>query len=249
MQQGAVNEARAAFRRGALGDALAMLDEMVRKGEERGSPAAARQAASSVGSRAAMYIGDFARAEAFAVAYPSPGLRAEVPALCQAYGGESDQPRKVLGIRMAELRIGTEQGEAGTEQVFALLEIATVLRAKDDAGTILRHLEPAKDHLPLLPRTTGYSYKRLLGDAATLVGNVEQARSFYQRAVADCLKTQHRPEGVLARLGLAEVLLDHYPAERSEAMGQLDAAIAEFRDMKMQPSLERALKRKEILGA
>ena len=32
-------------------------------------------------------------------------------------------------------------------------------------------------------------------------------------------------------------------------MAHLDAAIAEFRDMKMQPSLERAFKRKEILKA
>jgi len=30
---------------------------------------------------------------------------------------------------------------------------------------------------------------------------------------------------------------------------QLDFAIGEFRDMKMQPSLERALRQKEILGA
>ena len=34
-----------------------------------------------------------------------------------------------------------------------------------------------------------------------------------------------------------------------EALEHLDFAIAEFRDMKMQPSLERALRHKEILGA
>ena len=45
------------------------------------------------------------------------------------------------------------------------------------------------------------------------------------------------------------MLLEHYPKERAEAMGHLDFAIAEFRDMKMQPSLERALKRKDILKA
>ena len=46
-----------------------------------------------------------------------------------------------------------------------------------------------------------------------------------------------------------ELLLEHYPEEKSEALGHLDFAIGEFRDMKMQPSLERALKHKEILGA
>ena len=45
------------------------------------------------------------------------------------------------------------------------------------------------------------------------------------------------------------MLLDHYPAERAEALQHLETAIGEFRDMKMQPSLERVLKRKEILVA
>ena len=48
---------------------------------------------------------------------------------------------------------------------------------------------------------------------------------------------------------LAELLLEHYLKELAEAPEHLDFAIAEFRDMKMQPSLERALKHKEILGA
>ena len=36
---------------------------------------------------------------------------------------------------------------------------------------------------------------------------------------------------------------------RREAMEHLDFAIAEFREMKMQPSLERALRHKELLKA
>ncbi len=38
-------------------------------------------------------------------------------------------------------------------------------------------------------------------------------------------------------------------AQRTEALTHLDFAIAEFRDMKMQPSLERALRHKELLKA
>ena len=58
-----------------------------------------------------------------------------------------------------------------------------------------------------------------------------------------------RPELALSRLGLAELLLDHYPDEHAEAIEHLDFAINEFQDMKMQPSLERALRRKQLLGA
>jgi hypothetical protein len=51
-----------------------------------------------------------------------------------------------------------------------------------------------------------------------------------------------RPELALTRLQLAELLLEHYPEERAAALEHLDFVINEFRQMKMQPSLERALK-------
>ncbi|HEY94383.1 MAG TPA: hypothetical protein G4O15_05545, partial [Dehalococcoidia bacterium] len=47
----------------------------------------------------------------------------------------------------------------------------------------------------------------------------------------------------------AELLLDQYPDEKAEAIDHLDFSIKEFREMKMQPSLERALRRKDILKA
>ena len=58
-----------------------------------------------------------------------------------------------------------------------------------------------------------------------------------------------RPEIALTRLDLAELLLEHYPEERAEALAHLDFAIAEFREMKMAPSMERALKHKGLLKA
>jgi hypothetical protein len=58
-----------------------------------------------------------------------------------------------------------------------------------------------------------------------------------------------RPELALTRLQLAELLLEHYPQEKSDAIAHLDFAIPEFREMKMQPSLERALRHKQTLKA
>ena len=58
-----------------------------------------------------------------------------------------------------------------------------------------------------------------------------------------------RPELALSRLELAELLLEHYPQEKSEAISHLDFVIPEFRDMKMNTYLERALRHKEILKA
>jgi len=45
------------------------------------------------------------------------------------------------------------------------------------------------------------------------------------------------------------MLLEHHPQERAEVLERLGFAIAEFRDMKMQPALERALRREDILKA
>ena len=64
-----------------------------------------------------------------------------------------------------------------------------------------------------------------------------------------CTKKKFRPELALSRLELAELLLQHFPQEKSEAIVHLDFVIPEFRDMKMNTYLERALRHKEILKA
>jgi hypothetical protein len=53
----------------------------------------------------------------------------------------------------------------------------------------------------------------------------------------------------LTRVQLTELLLEQYPKEKSEAIAHLDFVILEFRDMKMNTYLERALRHKEILKA
>jgi tetratricopeptide (TPR) repeat protein/ribosomal protein L40E len=90
---------------------------------------------------------------------------------------------------------------------------------------------------------------RHLGAAAALLGRSDEARKHYQKAIKDCSEMRFRPELALTRLQLAELLLEHYPDEKIEALEHLDFAIKEFRDMKMQPSLERALRHKDILKA
>jgi tetratricopeptide (TPR) repeat protein len=90
---------------------------------------------------------------------------------------------------------------------------------------------------------------RHLGGAAALLGRHDEARQHYGEAIRVCNEMRFRPELALSRLQLAELILDHYPAEKREALEHLDFAIKEFREMKMQPSLERALRHKDILKA
>jgi tetratricopeptide (TPR) repeat protein len=90
---------------------------------------------------------------------------------------------------------------------------------------------------------------RHLGGAATLLERYDEARKHYQDAIRVTTEMRFRPELALTRLQMAELLLDHCPDERAEALEHLDFAIKEFREMKMQPSLERALRQKKILKA
>ncbi len=82
-----------------------------------------------------------------------------------------------------------------------------------------------------------------------MLGEPNKARALYGEALEVCQKVRFRPEIALIRLELAELLLQRYPHEKPEALEHLDFAIAEFREMKMQPSLERALKHKGLLHA
>jgi tetratricopeptide (TPR) repeat protein len=90
---------------------------------------------------------------------------------------------------------------------------------------------------------------RHLGRAAVLQGKYDEAKKHYLEAIKVCMDMRFRPELALSRLQLAELLLEHFPPEKKEALEHLDFAIKEFREMKMQPSLERALRHKDILKA
>jgi hypothetical protein len=98
---------------------------------------------------------------------------------------------------------------------------------------------------------------RLLGAAAVLAGDLDQAEDYTRQAIGACERARFRPELALTRLQLAEILSarttdrqgDASERLHQEALAHLDFAIEEFRAMKMQPSLERALRHKGLLHA
>ncbi len=96
---------------------------------------------------------------------------------------------------------------------------------------------------------TAVSVARYLGAAAALLGKLDEARAYYQQALEVCAPVRVRPEVAPTHLQLAELLREHYPGEQTEALQHLDFAIGEFQDMRMQPSLERALSHKGLLRA
>jgi len=197
-------------------------------------------------------------------------------ALVLAYLGRSDEARAAMKQLLAELSVASEEHVMATAAGVWLLETAVVLKDQEAAALLASRL---RNVASLAYGGLAFTcVARHLGAAAALLGEREEALACYEQALEVARKIRFRPEIALTHLGIAELLLDgdadamnHTPtrtghprgpgdgragetpappeAQRAEALAHLDFAIAEFRDMKMQPSLERALRRKDVLKA
>jgi tetratricopeptide (TPR) repeat protein len=130
--------------------------------------------------------------------------------------------------------------------VLIALQAATVLWDVGWTRTFLPTVEGLAGTLNGFVQT---SSDRVLAEAHLVLGQVTEARARLNDGLEVCEKVRFRPEVALIRLDLAELLLDHYLDEHNAAIEHLDFAIAELRDMKMQPALERALGRRGLLKA
>ena len=127
------------------------------------------------------------------------------------------------------------------------LAVAVLVEEREGAAVLLERLRRVAGQ-----STCDYAMAtaaRHLGAAAALLRKPDEARTYYEQALDAAAKIRFRPEVALTHLQLAELLMDHYPEEQAKAQQHLDFAISEFRAMKMQPALERALRHKGILKA
>jgi tetratricopeptide (TPR) repeat protein len=157
------------------------------------------------------------------------GRRTEVRALLDEYvSGARGPVQRLLPLDLLESAILVEHGDAA----------AVVAADLDQFGVIIVGLHGADACIA-----------RHLGGAALLKGDRQGARAQFERALADATRLRFRPEIALTRLQLTELLPEGTAEEQHEALGHLDFAIEEFRAMKMQPALERALRHKGLLHA
>jgi len=168
-------------------------------------------------------------------------------AVCSAYLGSEKEATELLEQFTTACAVKSLTDEMQPWMALGFLEAAALVKHKRMAELLLEGLglSTLKDtgiYWPTCPA-------RHFGAAAALLGRYDEARKYYQEAIKVCTEMPFRPELALSRLQLAELLLEHYPAEKKEALEHLDFAIKEFREMKMQPSLERALRHKDILKA
>jgi len=202
--------------------------------------------------RARLYLGSelesLARALRAASGFGEELLMLPVLTLVLAHLGQKEETLETLE-RVVARRPGVATAEDETPMNWdALCLEAAVLTEHQRVAELLLNRFSGSGVV-----TSGMYYPtcipRHLGGACALLNRPDEARKYYQEAIKVCTEMRFRPELALTRLQVAELLLEHYPKERAEALDHLDFAIKEFQDMKMQPSLERALRHKEILKA
>ncbi|TES83276.1 MAG: zinc-ribbon domain-containing protein [Dehalococcoidia bacterium] len=176
--------------------------------------------------------------------FPSPPAQA----LGLAHLGRDTEAAEILErFVVARPGIGSAEDETQASDDIMYLEAAMLVEHREAAGLLLDRF--AGSFPPFVSFGALTCTTRHLGGAAALLGRYDEARKYYDEALKVATEIKFRPEIALTRLQLAELLLEHYPKEKAAALKHLDFAIKEFRDMKMQPSLERALRHKDILKA
>jgi tetratricopeptide (TPR) repeat protein len=222
------------------------------RGEEAGVPLVANVNASLAFYRARVYLGSSLEAL-------EPGLRVAAghvgrfqanPLLCLVLALlERKEEASEMLERWVLKRpdIGTSEDETAISVDSLYLEAAVLTGHRPASELLLNRFVSTGVCTSGIYFTT--CIPRHMGGAAALLERYDEARQHYQEAIRICMDMKFRPELALSRLELAELLLEQYPQEKPEAIAHLDFVIPEFRDMKMQLSLERALRHKEILKA
>ena len=243
-----------AYLDGRLDEAVSDADDILRTAEELGAPVRGRQFASRASRRPLLLMGRGEEALATIgeatelTGVESEGSRTSLASvLMRAHLGRTTEAREALRGLVAEPRFGFDDETLRTQELVLLLEIAILVADRELCSVLVGRLASAANLSNAYQ--VGTCPARHLGAAAALLGESDRARRYYHQALEAAAKIRFRPEIALTRLQLCELLLEHYPDERPEALEHLDFAIGEFRDMKIQPSLERALSHRDILTA
>ncbi|HEY91003.1 MAG TPA: protein kinase [Dehalococcoidia bacterium] len=228
---------------GRLEDSVEIANRIQARCDEMGLPEYAPNHVAMTAGRALSYLG---RDEIPVRASDDP-VKYFTDALRFAYLGQKAEAVEILkALVLQRPGFGSADDETPELADAVLLEAAVLVEYQEATELLLSRLAGSGMRISsFFPACIG----RHLGAAAVMLGRPEDGRKYYQDALKVATGMRFRPEIAIIRLQFAELLLKHYPDEKTDALEHLDFAISEFREMKMQPALERALRHKEILGA
>jgi tetratricopeptide (TPR) repeat protein len=237
---------------GRLESAVESGAQIRQRGTEIDRELAGRQIGSRASRRALIYLGRSQEALDGILAgrerWATQGVFATQRAMCLAHLARVPEALELLHAMLSDRDIASHDDPTPVSPLKYLLEAAVVLGDAEASAVLEGRLAPLVGLLHT-EADMCYNIGRLCGGAAVLRGDFDKAMGYYRAALDTCDRVRFRPEIALTRLEMAQLLLDHYPDERAAAIDHLDFAIGEFREMKMQPALERALRHKDVLRA
>jgi len=154
-----------------------------------------------------------------------------------------------------------EIAEAAAEAVLSTQSVRPVLVTYAKTGLALLAVQKgdqsaAAEHYDYLQGQRGTmiipvsSADRLLGLLSHTIGNLDQAVSHFEEALAFCRKADYRPELAWTCCDYADTLLQrNNDGDHAKAMTLLDESLAISTELGMRPLMERVLSRREILRA
>jgi tetratricopeptide (TPR) repeat protein len=221
---------------GRLEDAVAMAQNMQTRGEQLGLIPFAASMAIVVGYMPLLLLGRLDQITQLFGPYPLVARSFFI----RANAGEDTEVATILD-QMVVARPGIGSADDETQQWVDILMLQGAIRIghRRSAELLLQRFAGSGLCATGILFTT--CIPRHLGTAAALLGRPQEARKYYDEALKVTAEMKFRPELALTRLHFAELLLEHYQEEKDAAKEHLDFAIGEFREMKMQPSLDRAL--------
>jgi class 3 adenylate cyclase len=226
---------------GRLEDAIGLGRQIEALGEELGLPTAGVILEIRLALAALVYVGKFKELGRLydLVKYPRN------PLLLARLHRDADAVALLDALIASRSGLEPSEDETPSSQDMESLQAAILVGHREAADFLVRRFTHSGLHTIDPPLTCP---SRHLGAAAAFLGRPEEARAYYEEAMDMATRLRFRPEIALTRLELAELFLEHYPDEKAEAREHLGFAINELREMKMQPSLERALKHRESLN-
>jgi DNA-binding CsgD family transcriptional regulator len=236
---------------GRLQEAWLLLDRFIARGEELGAPLRAREYSLTQFVALAEYLGraeDFLTfLEDYFIARGGAGRRSKAGMTFQAVGlalaGRANEARSLAGPLLDEESATSGDDAVDISALLLLLQCANILQHREATRALaarlacLAHLSMGDFILTIVARQ--------LGAAAVLNRDRVAARAYYAQALETGGKIGFRPDLALTRLQFAEMLLEE--GERSEAREHLELALPELEAMHMQPALERALGRMQLV--
>ena len=232
------------FLDGHLAEAVSAYQTLTSRGEQMGLSEWANLMGIMVVLRPMLYLG---KSEGILLLMDRFGTSIHLRLLYLAHTGHDDEATAILDqLEIDSLQNSVPDDDQPSWSEIMYLEAATIVGHRPSVKSLLRR--SANCVVSISGQYSATCVHRHLGAAAAMLGETDRARAYYVQALEVARQTRFRPEVALTRLQLAELLLEHYPSERSQALEHLESAFSDFKEMKMQPALDRVERLRNTLN-